>query len=73
MKRITKERAERITKAHACENCGEYTFKRVKVKPAPKDREAAEGVAWIAEKVCGVCNAENELGIAPDGAIVYVN
>lgn len=73
MKRITEERAERIAKAHACQNCGEYTFKRVSVKPAPRDREESEGVAWLAEKVCGVCSAENELGIAPDGAIIYVN
>lgn len=72
MRRITKERAERIAKAHACEKCGEYTFKRVSVKAAPKEREASEGVAWVAEKTCGVCSANHELGIAPDGVIVYV-
>ena len=71
MKRITKERAERIAKGHACENCGEYTFKRVSVQAAPKEREESEGVAWVAEQVCGVCTANHELGIAPDGAIVY--
>lgn len=71
MKLITEERAERIAKAHACENCGEYSFKRVSVKPAPMDRQEALGVAWLAERHCGVCGAELELGIAADGTIVY--
>ena len=71
MKDITEERAERIAKAHACENCGEYSFKRVSVKPAPKDRQESLGVAWLAERHCGVCGAELELGIAADGTIVY--
>lgn len=70
-KAITEARAERIAKAHACEKCGEYTYKRVSVKPAPKGRQ--EDVAWIVEKVCGVCETEHELGIAEDGRIVYVN
>lgn len=70
-KPITEARAERIAKAHACEKCGEYSFKRVSVKQAPKDRQ--EDVAWIAEKVCGVCDTEHELGIAEDGRIVYVS
>lgn len=71
MKPITEERAERIAKGHACDNCGEYTFKRVQVKAAPDDKRDSLGVAWIVEKTCGVCGAENETGIAQDGAIVY--
>ena len=71
-KPVTEQRAERIAKAHACENCGEYTFKRVAVNAASKARAESEGIAWVAEKICGVCGAEHELGIAPDGAIVYV-
>jgi transcription elongation factor Elf1 len=71
LKSVTKERAERIAKGHACENCGEYSFKRVAVKPAPAERLESENVAWLAERHCGVCGAEMELGIAPDGAIVY--
>ena len=67
--KISGERAERIAKAHACEKCGEYTYKRVVVKAAPEGRQ--EDVAWIAEKVCGVCDTEHELGIAEDGRIVY--
>jgi hypothetical protein len=31
----------------------------------------ALGVAWSAEKVCGVCNAHLELGIDAEGDIVY--
>lgn len=73
MKRITAERAERIAKAHACERCGEYSYKQVSVSPAPKDRQESLGVAWLAEKVCGVCDTQQELGIAPDGKIVYVS
>lgn len=73
MKRITRERAERIAKAHACERCGEYSYKRVAVKPAPKDRQESLGIVWSAEKVCGVCDAPQELGIAEDGTIVYVS
>ena len=29
--------------------------------------------AWIAEKRCGVCDTEQEIGIAQDGRIVYEN
>jgi transcription elongation factor Elf1 len=71
VKPITKERAERIAKAHACENCGEYSYKKVSVKPATKEKQEALGVAWSAEKVCGVCNAHLELGIDAEGDIVY--
>jgi hypothetical protein len=72
-KPITEERAERIAKSHACEKCGEYSYKRVTVVPASQDRRDDLGVAWIAEKVCGVCDTENELGIAEDGRVVYVS
>lgn len=72
MKPITHERAERIAKAHACENCGEYSYRRVSVKPATPDKKEALGVSWLAEKVCGVCGAYHELGIDEEGEIVYV-
>jgi transcription elongation factor Elf1 len=72
LKRITRERAERIAKAHACENCGEYTYKRVAIKPATKRQQESLGIAWLAEKVCGVCDAHLEMGINTDGDIVYV-
>ena len=73
MKRITQERAERIAKAHACENCGEYSYKRVSVKPATKRQQESLGIAWFAEKICGVCDAHHEMGINGEGEIVYVS
>src|SRR5690349_11361975 len=53
--RITRERAERIARGHACENCGEYTYKKLAVKPASKEEREGVDVAWIASKTCGVC------------------
>lgn len=72
MARITRERAERIAKAHACERCGEYSYKRVVITPASKAQQESLRVIWQAVKVCGVCGAQQELGIAADGDIVYV-
>lgn len=72
MNPISRDRAERIAKSHACENCGEYSYKRVSVKPASKDREEALGITWLAQKECGVCGAQLELGIDAEGDIVYV-
>ena len=73
MARITQDRAERIAKAHACENCGEYSYKKLKVKPAPPSTGELASVAWIANKVCGVCGMEHEMGIDAEGEIVYVS
>lgn len=72
MVKITRERAERIAKAHACENCGEYSYKKVVVRPAPKSQQEALNVVWQANKVCGVCGAELEMGIDAEGEVVYV-
>ena len=71
MAKITRERAERIAKAHACVKCGEYSYKRVTIKPASKRLEESLGVIWSSEQTCGVCNAQLELGIDEDGTIVY--
>ena len=71
MKPISHERAERIAKSHACENCGEYSYRRVSVKPATKDKQEALGIAWMAVKECGVCGAILELGLDDEGEIVY--
>jgi len=70
--KITLERAERIAKAHACENCGEFSYKKVTVKPAAQSQREALNVAWQATKVCGVCGAVEEIGIDDEGEIVYV-
>lgn len=68
---ITRERAERIARAHACENCGEYTFKKLTVKPAPAAITRELRATWVATRICGVCNMHQELGIDDDGDIVF--
>jgi hypothetical protein len=70
---ITRERAERIARAHPCEKCGEYSFKRLVVKPASPALEAELHAVWVASKICGVCGTPQELGIDEDGDIVYVS
>lgn len=71
MAEITKERAERIARSHACDVCLEYSYKRVTVKPASKEHKAEFNEMWHAVAVCGVCGAEIEMGIDEDGTIVY--
>lgn len=72
MSPVTAERAERIAKSHACARCGEFSFKRVKVKPATSAQRDDLAVAWQVTRTCGVCDAEEELGIDDDGDVVYV-
>ena len=69
---ITRDRAERIARAHACENCGEYSYKKLVVKPATDAQQKDFGEAWHAVKTCGVCGMEQEMGIDAEGEIVYV-
>ena len=73
MKPITHERAERIAKAHACENCGEYSYKKLAVKPPSPAHRAEFGEAWHVVKVCGVCGLEQEMGIDDEGEIAYLS
>jgi hypothetical protein len=68
---ISRERAERIAKAQACGRCGEYSYKRVSVKPAPQRLQESLGIMWSAEKVCGVCDAQIEMGISDEGDVIY--
>lgn len=70
---ISRERAERIAKAHACEHCGEYSYKKLAVKPPTASHRRELGEAWHAIKTCGVCGLEQEMGIAADGDIIYVS
>lgn len=72
VKPITRERAERIVRAHACENCGEYSYKRLVVKPAD-DGQTQMGALWHAVKTCGVCGHEQELGLDAEGDITYAS
>ena len=68
---ISIERAERIAKAHACENCGEYSYKKLVVRPA-NEAQREVGATWHAMKICGVCGLEQELGLDAEGDIVYL-
>ena len=68
---ITQERAERIAKAHACEHCGEYSFRKLRVIPAPSRLRDEMGVVWHVRKTCGVCGMEQELGLDEEGEIVF--
>lgn len=69
---ITRERAERIARAHPCELCGEYSYKRITVKPASPEHQKELNEAWHVTKVCGVCGLHQELGIDEEGEILYV-
>ena len=69
---IKKDRAERIARAHACENCGEYTYKRLVVKTASAEHKKEFGEIWHVVKECGVCGMRQEMGIDAEGDIVYV-
>ena len=72
MARISQARAEMIARAHACEQCGEYSYKKLTVKAASPDMERSLSEAWHATKVCGVCGLVAEMGIDAEGDIVYV-
>lgn len=69
---ISRERAERIARAHACANCGEYSYRKVQVKPSAPALRKELNEAWHAVLVCGVCGMHQELGIDDDGDVVYV-
>jgi hypothetical protein len=70
---VSKERAERIARGHACENCGEYTIKKLKVVAASAALKEELNAIWIATKTCGVCGMEQEVGIDEDGDIVFAS
>ena len=73
MAKISRERAERIARSHACEHCQEYSYKKMSVKPASAAHRKTFNEAWHVVAVCGVCGLEQELGIAEDGEIIYVS
>jgi len=70
---ITKERAERIAKGHACEHCGEYSYKKLTVRPATPSQRKELRETWHASKACGICGLEQEMGIDAEGEVLYVN
>ena len=70
---ITRERAERIARAHACVACREYTYRKIAIREATDALRQEFGETWHAVLVCGVCGTHQELGIDDDGDVVYVN
>jgi hypothetical protein len=69
---ISKERAERIARSHACEHCLEYSFKKLVVKPASASQREELHTLWLVQRVCGVCGLEQEIGLDDEGDIVYI-
>lgn len=72
MSGITRDRAERIARAHACERCGEYSYKKVVVRPPSEAHREEFNEAWHAVMICGVCDLHQEMGIDEEGDILYV-
>ena len=71
MPAITQNRAEKFARGHPCPNCGEYSFKKLKVTRASKAHQQALGEFWHVARTCGVCGTHDELGLDAEGDIVY--
>ncbi len=69
---LSKERAERIARAHACVSCREYTWRKICIREPSAALRTEFGEVWHAVLVCGVCDTYQELGIDDDGDVVYV-
>jgi transcription elongation factor Elf1 len=72
MTRVTKERAERIARAQPCPRCGEYTYKKMKMREATES-DHLSNAAWLADMICGVCSAHLQLALESDGDVVFFN
>jgi hypothetical protein len=70
---MTRDRAERIARSHACERCREYSYKKVRVTPASAGHREELKEVWHVESICGVCGLESEMGIDEEGEIIYVS
>jgi hypothetical protein len=68
---IDQKRAEHIARSHACENCLEYSFKRLVVRPASDTHRRTLKAEWVVQRICGVCGHEQELGLDAEGDVVY--
>lgn len=73
MAKVTRERAEKIARAHACENCREYSYKKLSVRPASAAHRADLNEMWHVIAVCGVCDLHQEMGIDDHGDVIYVS
>ncbi len=69
---ITQERAERIARSLACEHCLEYSFKKLVVRPASAHYDIELNVAWLVDRICGVCGLAQEIALDAEGDIVYI-
>ncbi len=68
---ISRARAEVIARSHACVKCGEYSYKKITVREAGAAHQQDLNEAWHAVLICGVCGVHQELGIDPEGEIIY--
>lgn len=68
---IGRARAAYIARSHPCPTCGEYSFKKVTVKPAPVSLRREFSAAWVVSRTCGVCGLEQEMGLDSEGEVVY--
>jgi len=68
---IDAKRATRIARSHPCITCGEFSFKKLTVKPASDSLREELGEAWHVKRICGVCGAHQEIGIDAEGDVVY--
>ncbi|MFN8876588.1 MAG: hypothetical protein ACK5Z1_05330, partial [Gemmatimonadota bacterium] len=59
----SRERAERLARAHACAKCGEYSWKRLRLRAATPPEQEALNAVWHAELGCGVCGLHQEIVI----------
>jgi hypothetical protein len=68
---IGEKRATQIARSHPCITCGEFSFKKLTVKPASASHREELGEAWHVTRICGVCGAHQEIGIDAEGDVVY--
>lgn len=72
-KRINELQAEKIARAHGCVQCGEYSYKRVKITAANPAATEELNEAWHAMLRCGVCGVESEIGLDEEGDVLYAH
>lgn len=65
----SRERAERLARAHACSKCGEYSWKRLRLRAATRPEQEALNAVWHAELGCGVCGLHQEIIIDHEGDV----
>lgn len=65
----SRERAERIARAQACVKCREYSWKRLRLRPATGPEREALGAVWHVELGCGVCGLHQEIVIDAAGDV----